>query len=96
MNSYDVGDLVRLSATFEVSDVATNPTATTFKIKVPSGTVTTYVYGTDAQLVRDSTGHFHVDWSVTESGPHYWRMAGTGSAQAAEESAFFVRESRFS
>lgn len=95
MNSYTLGSLVRLTATFEVSDVATNPTAITFKLRKPDGTVVTYVYGTDAELVRGSTGVFYVDWTMAAEGVHAWRMAGTGAAIGAAEKTFTVLESAF-
>lgn len=96
MNAYDRGDLVRLSASFDVDDVATNPTALTFKLLRPDGTTQAYVAGTDAQLVHDSTGNYHVDWSAAQEGVHYYRFEGTGAAQAASEQSFVIRHSRFS
>jgi len=91
-NTYDVGDKVRMSAAFTSSGAATDPTGLTFKIKVPAGTVTTYVYGTDAELVKDSTGNYHVDFTVAASGRHVYRFAGTGVVTAAGESNFEVRD----
>lgn len=95
MNTYQVGSLVTLSAAFDVAGVATNPTATTFRIREPSGTVTTYLYGSDNELVRDSAGRFHVDWSATEAGEHRVHWQGTGAAQGAAFGAFMVEEAPF-
>lgn len=95
MNSYDVGDLVRLTAAFTVSSSATDPTTTTCKVREPDGTVTTLVYGTDAACVRSATGSFYVDWSTDQEGVHSVRWIGTGAAQGAAESQFNVRESLF-
>lgn len=96
MNAYTLGSQVRLSATFEVNGVATDPTTVTFKVRAPSGTVTTYVYGTDVQLVKSATGVYYVDYTTAAEGLHAWRMAGTGTAVGAEEQQFVVRDSRFS
>lgn len=96
MNSYTLGTLVRLTTTFTVSDVNTDPTTITFKIKVPAGTITTYVYGTDGQLVRSAAGIYYVDYPTAAEGIHAWRMAGTGACVAAEEQRFIVEDSRFS
>lgn len=96
MNSYTLGTQIRLTATFEVSDVATDPTAVTFKVRVPAGTITTYVYGVDAQLVKSATGVYYVDYTTANEGIHAWRMAGTGTVVAAEEQQFTVKDSRFS
>lgn len=95
MNAYTLGTQVRLSATFTVSGTATDPTAVTFKIREPDATVTTYVYGTDAELVKSSTGVYYVDYTTAAEGIHAWRMVGTGTVIAAEEQQFTVRDSRF-
>ena len=95
MNAYTVGTLVRLQATFTVSGTVTDPTAVTFKLRDPIGTVTTYVYGTDAQLVKSATGVYYVDYTTAAEGLHAWRMTGTGTVVAAEEQQFRVRESSF-
>lgn len=72
------GHSLRLPGVFKVSNVATDPTTVTFKIKSPSGTVTTYIYATDAQLVKDSTGNYHVDWLFNESGDWWYEWIGSG------------------
>lgn len=90
-NEYDIGDLPRLTATFEVSDVAADPTAVTFTLREPDGVLTTYTYPADAELVKDATGVYHVDWPVTKAGNHFYRFAGTGAAVAAEERQFVAR-----
>jgi len=91
MAIYDVGDLVTCSATFAVNDTPTDPTVLTFSFKTPAGTTTTYTYGTDAALVRDSAGAFHVDVPVDAEGVWHYRFAGTGAATAAEERRFYTR-----
>lgn len=48
------------------NEVVTDPTVVTFKQRTPSGVETTYVYGTDAEVVRYSAGNFHVDVLLTE------------------------------
>lgn len=96
MNAYTLGSQIRLTATFEISDTATDPTAVTFKVRAPSGTVTTYIYGTDAQLVKSATGVYYVDYTPAAEGIYAWRMAGTGTCVAAEEQQFTVKDSRFS
>ena len=93
MNEYQVGDLVKCSGTFTVGGTPTDPTITTFRFMSPDHVLTSYVYNTDAQLVRDSAGVFHVNLSVTLSGIWHFRFEGTGAAQAADESEFFVEES---
>jgi hypothetical protein len=95
LNSYDLGDLVRCTGTFASSDANVNPAAVLFKIKTPSGTITTYTYGTDAELVRDSTGVYHVDVDAAEHGNYTFKFWSTGIGQAAAEGQFFVRQTMF-
>lgn len=96
MNRYVVGKVVRMSVAITRTDTgaAADPTTPTFKIKEPDGTVTTYEYPTNAQLVKDSTGNYHVDWTTDQIGKHYYRFSGSGTtAPGAEESVFEVTAS---
>lgn len=94
-NAYDIGDLVRCTGTFAASGSNVNPAAVMFKVKKPSGTVVTYTYGTDAALVRDSTGVYHVDVDATEAGEWTYRFWSTGTGQAAAEGQFLVKLTLF-
>lgn len=92
---YDVGDVVRLDATFtDIDDEPVDPTTVTFRIREPDGALTAYVYGTDPEVVRSAAGVYHVEWSVTLPGLHRWRFESTGTGQAAEESRFDARASK--
>lgn len=96
-NEYDKGDLVRCTGTFtNAAGTATDPATVNFKMASPSGTVTTYVYLTDAQLVKDSTGVYHVDVDGSVEGTWHFRFYATGSGQAASEGTFIVHKSHFS
>lgn len=95
MNSYHVGQQIRLKATFDVDGALTNPDTITFKLRVPAGTITTYVYGTDAQLKREAQGIYYVDYAPTNEGAHTFRFAGTGACIAANEQQFLVLDSAF-
>ena len=91
MDSYDLGDTRKLSATFTVaanSPAATDPTTLTFSIREPDGVVTSYVYLTDAELVKDSTGVYHVDWLIAKVGRHTYRWVGTGAAAETDTGEF--------
>lgn len=90
--AYDIGDLRRFEVTFtDINDVAADPTTITFKIREPDGTVTTYVYGTNSELVKDATGKYHVDWTVAKAGRHIVRWEGDGSLITAEEAEFYAK-----
>jgi hypothetical protein len=91
--AYEVGALVRATATFQVGSTATDPSTITAIVRPPSGSSATYVYGTDAELVKDSTGVYHVDIDVNAAGRWVYRFAGSGAAQAAGEEIFIVEDS---
>jgi hypothetical protein len=97
MNSYQVGDLVRISAAFtNSSGAAADPTTVTLLVKlryVVGSTATTYTY--PAQIVKDSTGNYHYDFTPTTEGIWDYRWVGTGTVQAAAEDAFNVPNSEF-
>lgn len=96
-NFYQVGDLVRVTGTFTtLAGAATDPTSVFFSFKTPSGTTTTYTYGTDAQLVKSGVGIYYVDVSITEKGNWYYRFFSTGTGQTADEGYFSVPFSAFS
>ena len=96
MANYDKGDLVRCAAAFtNTAGTAIDPTAVLFKVKDPSGNITTYTYLTDAELVKDSTGNYHVDVDADEVGTWYYRYYSTGTGQAAGEGTFDVLETEF-
>lgn len=91
-NHYDAGDLVRVSGAFKDSaGTAIDPSVVKFKFKRPdTGAVTTYTYGTDSQLVKDSVGNYHVDVSADAAGAWRYRFYSTGTGQAAEQGQFFA------
>lgn len=95
-NTYDVGDLVRVTGTLSDADgTASDPNGLSVKYKDPSGNTTTLVYGTDAALKRSATGVYYTDIDVDESGYWYYRFASTGTGQSAAEGDFYVSDSRF-
>lgn len=95
MTEYDMGDLVRASTAFTNSGgTATDPSTVTVKYRVGAGVVTTYVYGTDAEVEKDSTGNYHVDILANISGVYHVRWEGTGTVTAADEDTWIIKKSR--
>ena len=91
INTYDLGDLVRITGTFKDEDGAVlDPTTVYFEYKTPAGVVTTLTYGIDGSVIRDSTGVYHCDLDANASGEWYCRWYSTGTGQAAEEEVFYV------
>lgn len=90
----DLGDKCRLTCTFtNLAGADTDPTAVTFKMMEPDSTVTTYVYGVDAELVKSATGIYYVEWTADQAGRHLYRFVGTGTvAQAVEGEIYAFRD----
>lgn len=87
MNAYDTGTLVRLTATFTVNGVDTDPTTVTGSVRAPDGT------STPLTVAKDSVGVYHADFTASVAGLHWYRFAGTGTVVAAEEKTFYVEAS---
>lgn len=96
MNTYSLGDRVRTSVVFRrLSDAAViDPDVVKMSFITPAGVVTTYVYNTDDEIVRDATGEYHADVSLTEKGTWYYRWFSTGDGQAANEERLEVEPAR--
>lgn len=95
INVYDKGDIARVTGTFTNSaGAAIDPTTVTFKYRVPAGTITTLVYGTDPGLIKSAVGVYYVDISASTSGKYICRFESTGTGQAAEETEFLVEGSQ--
>ncbi len=95
VTEYDIGDLVRSSTSFtNTAGAATDPTVINVKFRLKDGAITTYVYSTDAELVKDSTGEYHVDISASAAGTVYVYWNGTGTVVAADEDSWVVKPSR--
>jgi len=91
MASYDLGDVVRQTGSFTNSaGAAADPTGVTFSYTDPAGTTTSLVYPTDAALVKDSTGVYHVDITASTEGIWRWRWLSTGTGAASTEGQFAV------
>lgn len=94
--SVTVGSRNRATVTFKVGTTPTDPTAVTAKVLSPDGLlVASYVYGSDNELVKDSTGVYHVDVDVNDPGPWTVRFQGTGAVVAADEVTIDVVASPF-
>lgn len=95
-NEYTQGEVVRVTGTFtNAVGSAVDPTTVRFSFKTPLGVTTTYLYGTDAQVVKSATGIYYVDVDADLSGVWRTRWKSTGTGKAAKESFFVVKESDF-
>lgn len=91
------GATKRIAVNFQSSsDDDVDPTTVTFVLRSPNGVETSYVYGTDAALVQDSTGDYHID-VVPDMGGRWsfaWISTGNGKATRIQDS-FLVQQSEF-
>ena len=85
-NTYHVGDTIRMSATFELANVLTNPTTISLKITANDGSW----YA--SPIINDSTGKYHYDLIFTLPGTFKYRFYGTGAVVAEAERSFKVEE----
>lgn len=99
VNSYDIGDVAVLHATFTAtSGGPALPASVYCRVQNGQGShVATYGYG-DGQLVAVGSGVFEVAQSITVAqGSGDWRYRfESSSPSAAEEFTFHVRTSAFS
>src|SRR5262245_15769254 len=96
MNVYDAGDVVRIKVTFtDLAGTPIDPGGVIARVKTPLGVKTTYTYGVDVALVKDSVGNYHIDIEPAIQGIWKYRWEGTISNKGAEESSFQIRESEF-
>jgi len=92
MSDYARGNVVRLTGTFyDIDDAVTDPAAVSFQYKFPGGSTVTLVYGTDAAVVKSSTGVYYVDLATDTVGITFYRFLSTGTGKAAAWSQFQVK-----
>jgi len=92
-NTYDNGDVVRLSVAFTSGGSAVDPGTVTFRALKPNGSAVSYTYGADAELVKGTVGSYYVDLAADDDGTWYYRFAGAGTYQGAAEDRFLVKRS---
>lgn len=95
---YIRGTRVRCFAAFENdAGAAADPTTVIFKVIPPSGVanIVTKTYPTDIEVVKDSTGNYHLDVDATIVGEWEYRYEGTGTVITAGEGKFLVEDTPF-
>lgn len=90
------GNKVRFAMEFiRTTDGApVDPSPVHFIYETPAGIETTLVYLTDAALVRDRTGNFHVEVAGV-AGVYYYEWRGFGTNMAAAGGYYIFTPSRF-
>lgn len=105
--TFDIGDVIRVKATFTTSTGSTtpaDPTSVNFAYDTPTSTAPTTdtivppsTIGGASLIHTDttgSTGQFYVDITATGKGLYEYRWTSTGTLATSEESWFSVRGRR--
>ena len=94
-SNYNIGQVVRLSATFTSTAAAlADPTKVTYTVEDPSGNNST---DTDTGIVaHPSTGLYTLDVQADEAGVWNYKVNSTGVVQASGEGWFRVKHSKVS
>ena len=99
---YDLGDRVTVLGIWKTPPSFlgpgdyTDPAAVLFKFKNPAGVETAYTFGTNPEIVKEATGHYHVSIDADMPGWWYYKFYATGLKKSAFEGSFRVRSSNFS
>lgn len=96
ISQYDLGDLIRVSATLIGTDGVSGvvPSMFLFLVKDPRGSVGSYQFGqAGASILAVASNAFAKDISLDYPGTWYYRSVATGIGQGVEEWSFFVASS---
>ena len=91
VNTYELGNVIVLSGEFvdTATGTSVDPDTVVFRIRTPDGAMTECQY--PANVVRDATGKYHVDWPAITPGRYVYRFFSTGSAMASRDRVFVVQ-----
>ncbi len=89
-------DVFKLRGSFSVFDtnVLTDPTTVTFKVRTPSGVTTSYTYA-GTTVTKESTGVFYKNITLSEAGIWACALVGTGTVAKTEWVTIKVRGSEY-
>jgi hypothetical protein len=95
---YFIGGEVRITASFvDSSGDPVDPDTVTFRTCSPNNTKASYVYGTDSEVQKTSTGNYTADFTPDKAGRWFyrWETTGTGTKIAIEAGDLIVQRSPF-
>lgn len=92
-----VGNVVKVKATFkDETNVKGDPAVVAVSVQEPDATITTYVYGTDVEVVRESVGVYYIELDTTDqTGDWEAIWHSTGTLQAVGQTKFTVADTYF-
>lgn len=94
MGTYVKGNLVHFFCFFEEEGERITPDLVRFKIKDPNGTITSYEYGVDEELLKDADDLYTIDILVNIPGQWFYRFESEDE-ESAFESEILVRKGQF-
>lgn len=74
----------------DANGAAADPGEVYLEIRLPDKTTTTYQYGVDAALIKDSTGNYHLDYTTSTTGSYRYRWYSLVSGITADTGIFYV------
>ena len=95
LTTFAVGQGVEPNARITRRRRAVDPVTVECHISDPDGTKTSYVYGTDDELVRDETGLYHLELTPESVGEWTFRWETTSPDTACRDRTFTVVETIF-
>jgi hypothetical protein len=95
-NSYPIGQMFRVSWSFTSNGTPYDPPSVRIKQIFNNGASTTFTYGVDGQVVKDSVGNYHMDAIGTAAGTFTFRTEGnTPTDKAVPDYVIAILPSRF-
>lgn len=88
----------RKRVTFTIRDLAgtlTDPTGVVIKYRRIGDTITTKTYGSDAEVVKESAGIYHIDIDCAKDGEYAARCITSGTLVGAIEEKWQVLRTAF-
>ena len=86
-----LGSIVNVRMAFtdpDDNDADFDPSTVSIVMRTPGLVSTTYTYGTDAEVVRESTGHYLFRLTLVEEGTYRWAWSGTSPTKAVVITGF--------
>lgn len=98
--AYEAGTTVKLTAYLrDINGDLVDPDTVTMYVASPSGTVTAFVYGTDSEIAKGTTGTYHLTYPINisaERGEYQYGIYGTGTYDITEsDGRFWVKDFPF-
>lgn len=94
-DTFELGSLVRIGPeTFtDLSGALVDPTTVSLSVKKPDGTIDGPFTFAGAQVVKESVGIYHFDYTPATRGHYLYRWISTGAGQAAGVGSFDIEDS---